>query len=261
MPTESSLKINVNKILSFFDEKPDWADRHSAGVVGMIFEDLAAATLEHCLHRNRVEHVAIRTESVTTGQKKGPRLDRWIAADLACGQKVLFQTEIKSVSAHSTGHKKIMLDASVEEMREHEQENWDGQWNSETNTLRHQPMAKVLVPMKRPAGTEDRRLLPLLIYWQPIRPKDHSQKQDQVEGGHLFKVTGVTYNFGFQKPHSWKINPTFTEKFTELWVFSISSYLRSIRNKCPNQLKLPMPIASNKMQALQSVVQVPLQTD
>ena len=116
------------------------------------------------------------TEPVTTGQKKGPWLDRWIEADLAGGQKVLFQTEIKSVSAHSTGHKRIMLNASVEEMREHEQENWDGQWNSETNTLRHQPMAKVLVPMKRPAGTEDRRLLPLLIYWQPIRPKDHSQK-------------------------------------------------------------------------------------
>ena len=150
MPTESSVLINVNEILSFFDEKPDWADKHSAGVVGMIFEDLAAATLEHYLHRNGVEHVAIRTEPVTTGQKKGPWLDRWIEADLAGGQKVLFQTEIKSVSAHSTGHKRIMLNASVEDMREHEQENWDGQWNSETNTLRHQPMAKVLVPMKRP---------------------------------------------------------------------------------------------------------------
>ena len=46
MPTESSLLINVNEILSFFDEKPPWADRHSAGVVGMIFEDLAAATLQ-----------------------------------------------------------------------------------------------------------------------------------------------------------------------------------------------------------------------
>ena len=57
MPTESSLLINVNEILSFFDEKPDWADRHSAGVVGMIFEDLAAATLEHCLRRNGAEHV------------------------------------------------------------------------------------------------------------------------------------------------------------------------------------------------------------
>ena len=144
MPTEASLLINVNEILSFFDEKPPWADRHSAGVVGMIFEDLAAATLEHCLCRNGAEHVAIRTEPVTTGQKKGPWLDRWIEADLACGQKVLFQTEIKSVSAHSTGHKRIMLNASVEEMRDHEQENWHGQWNSETNTLRAQPMAKVL---------------------------------------------------------------------------------------------------------------------
>ena len=257
MPTESSVLINVNEILSFFDEKPDWADKHSAGVVGMIFEDLAAATLEHYLHRNGVEHVAIRTEPVTTGQKKGPWLDRWIEADLAGGQKVLFQTEIKSVSAHSTGHKRIMLNASVEDMREHEQENWDGQWNSETNTLRHQPMAKVLVPMKRPAGTEDRRLLPLLIYWQPISPKDHSLSQDQVEGEHLFKVTDVTYQFAFRKPRSWIINP----KFTELWVFSISSYLRSIRNEISGQLEFPMPNATKKMQALLRVVQVPSQTD
>ncbi len=257
MPTESSLLINVNEILSFFDEKPCWADRHSAGVVGMIFEDLAAATLEHCLHHNGVEHVAIRNEPVVTGRKKGPWLDRWIEADLACGQKVLFQTEIKSVSAFSTGHKRIMLNASPEEMTDHEQENWHGQWNSETNTLRDQPMAKVLVPMKRPAGTEDRRLVPLLIYWQPIGPKDHSQRQDQVEGGHLFKVTDVTYRFAFRKPRSWIINP----KFTELWVFSISSYLRSIGNEIPGQLDLPMPIASNKMRALLRVVQVPLQTD
>ena len=169
----------------------------------MIFEDLAAATLEHCLRRNGAEHVAIRTEPVTTGQKKGPWLDRWIEADLACGQKVLFQTEIKSVSAHSTGQKRIMLNASVEEMRDHEQENWHGQWTSETNTLRAQPMAKVLVPS------------------------------------------------------SWIINP----KFGELWVFSISSYLRSIKDEISGQLDLPMPIASNKMRALQCVVQVPSQTD
>ena len=51
MPTGSSLLINVNEILPFFDEKPDWADRHSAAVVAMIFEDFAAATLEHCLRR------------------------------------------------------------------------------------------------------------------------------------------------------------------------------------------------------------------
>ena len=214
-------------------------------------------SLEHCLHRNGVEHVAIRNEPVVTGRKKGPWLDRWIEADLACGQKVLFQTEIKSVSAHSTGHKRIMLNASPEEMSEHKQENWDGQWNSETNTLRDQPMAKVLVPMKPPAGTGDRHPLPLLIYWQPIGPKDHSQRQDQVEGGHLFKVTGVTYKFGFRKLRSWRIKP----KFTELWVFSMSSYLRSIRNEIPCQLDLPMPNASNKMRALLRVVQVPLQTD
>ena len=133
----------------------------------MIFEDLAAAALQHCLLRNGAKHAAIRTEPVITGRKKGPWLDRWIEADLADSRRVLFQTEIKSVSAHSTGHKRIMLNASQEELSDHEQENRVGQWNSETNTLIDQPMAKVLAPMKPPAGTENRRLLPLLIYRQP----------------------------------------------------------------------------------------------
>ena len=257
MPTESSVLINVNEILSFFDEIPDWADRHSAGVVGMIFEDLAAAILEHCLHRNGVEHVAIRTEPVTTGRKKGPRLDRWIEADLDGGQKVLFQTEIKSVSAHSTGHKRIILNASQEEMSDHEQENWDGPVE-----LRKEHAERPTNGQSAGADEDSRDhrekahpAAPDLL--AAIRPKDRTQRHDQVEGGHLFKVTGVTYNFGFQKPQSWETNP----KFIELWVFSISSYLRSIRSKCPNQLKLPMPIASNKMQALRRVAQITRETD
>ena len=107
--------------------------------------------------------------------------------------------------------------------------------------------------MKPPAGTEHRTPLPLLIFWNPLGPSVPSQRQDQVEGGHLFKVTDVTYQFAFPKPHSWKINP----KFTELWVFSVSSYLRSIKSAISGPLELTMPDASKKMQALLRVVQVP----
>ena len=128
---------------------------------------------------------------------------------------------------------------------------------SRTKTDIEELLAKVLVPMVPPKGTEHRRLLPLLFYWQPIGPKYHSMRQDQVKGGHLFKVTGVTYNFGFPKPQSWKINP----KFGELGVFSISSYLRCIGNEISGLLDLPMPNASKKMRALLRVAQVPLQTD
>ena len=116
MPSESSLLINLNEVLSFFDEKPDWAERHSAAVVAMLFEDLATATLDHCLRCNGATEVNIRPEPVTTGQKKGPWLDRWIEADLANGQSIIFQTEIKSLSAHSTGHQTIALDATEDKL-------------------------------------------------------------------------------------------------------------------------------------------------
>ena len=253
MPTESSVLININEILYFFDEKPCWADRHSAAVVSMIFEDLAAATLEHCLLRNGATWVNIRPEPVTTGQRKGPRLDRWIEADLADGQKVIFQTEMKSMSAQSLGHKTIALDATKATIQRYEQDVWHRHWDPVRNTLIHQRVAKVLIPMKRPAGTEQRTPLPLLICWNPLGPSASSQRVDQVDGGHLFKVTNVSYQFTFPKPHSWKINP----KFTELWVFSVSSYLRSIRSEISCPLELTMPDASKKIRALLRVAQVP----
>ena len=110
--------------------------------------------------------------------------------------------------------------------------------------------------MKRPDGAEHRTLLLLLVFWNPMGPNDTSQRQDQVVGGHLFNITDVRYQFEFRKPRSWKINP----KFTELWVFSILSYLRSITNEISEPLELPMPNATKKMQALLRVAQVPLQS-
>ena len=117
-------------------------------------------------------------------------------------------------------------------------------------------MAKVLIPMKRPEGTDHRDRLPLLIYWNPLGPQDCRLRQDQVEGGHLFKMTHVTYEFGFPKPHSWKINP----KFNELWVFSVSSYLRSIKKENSGQLRLTMPNAFGKIRALSKLVRVAPET-
>ncbi len=253
MPDASSLLINVDEILSFFDEKPDWADRHSAAIVAMLFEDLAAATLQHCLIKNGATAVNIRPEPVTTGQKRGPWLDRWIEADLCDGTKAIFQTEMKSISAQALGHKTIALDATSAVFEQHEQENWDRQWDPDKYTLIHQRIAKVLIPMRRPPGTEHRTLLPLLICWNPMKPVECAQRKDQVDGGHLFSVTGVTYQFTFPKPHSWKINP----KFTDLWVFSVSSYLRSIRHEIAGPLELTMPNAAQKMRALQRVTQIP----
>ena len=252
MPTESSLLINVNEILTFFDEKPDWADRHSAAIVAMIFEDFAAATLEHCLRCNRATNVTIRPESVVPGGQRGPRLDRWIEADLADGQTIIWQSEIKSRSSQSMGYKPIKVNATESEFRERENDNWEKMWDSKKGTLKEATWAKVLVPMKLPQCADDREHLPLLICWQPVGPEDRSNREDQVDGGHLFKVTKVSYDFPFTAPEYCKSDP----KFTELWVFSISSYLRSIRNKAPRLLEFQMPNASKKMRALLRVAPV-----
>ena len=254
MPDDSSLLINVEEMLSFFDEKPDWSVGHSAAVVAMLFEDLAAATFEHCLSKNGATHVLVRSEPVATGRRKGPRLDRWIEADLACGTRAIFQTEIKSLSAQSFGHKTIALDASDTALRQHEQENWNSHWDQERRTLTRSLVAKVLVPMKRPNGTEHRTQLPLLICWNPMKPNNPAERSDLVDGGHLFKVSGVRYDFPFETPPSWWKSE---HRFNDLWVFSVSSYLRSLRGALAGPLALPMPNAAKRIRALLRVAQMP----
>ena len=101
MPGTSTLRVNVRETLRFFDEKPPWSAQQATAVVAVLGEDLAAAALQHCLEANDASKVTIRTETVGTGGLKGPRLDRWIEADLSSGQRLLFQTEIKNWSAHA----------------------------------------------------------------------------------------------------------------------------------------------------------------
>ena len=155
------------------------------------------------------------------------------------------------------GYKPIKVNATESEFRERENDNWRRMWDSEKGTLKEPTWAKVLVPMKLPECADVRKHLPLLICWQPVGPEDRSNRKDQVDGGHLFKVTKVSYDFPFTAPEYCKSDP----KFTELWVFSISSYLRSIRNKAPSLLEFHMPNASKKMRALLRVAPVRLETN
>ena len=111
------LNVNVRETLAFFDEKPCWSERQATAIVGVLGEDLSAAVLQHCLEANEASNVYVRNETVGTGGRSGPRLDRWIEADLPGGKKVLFQTEIKSWSAHAIGGEVLRLSAPAEEWR------------------------------------------------------------------------------------------------------------------------------------------------
>ena len=227
--------INVEEILRFFDEKPEWAIGHVAGVAGVVGEDLNVSCFQRYIESNGAK-VTVRTDPVTTGRRKGPRLDRWIVVDWPDGRRTVFQTEIKNWSSHSFGGKTLPVRATPEKVTEYKQPRWQMMWDSQRRTLTFSEVAKVLVPMKPPPDLEGEDILPLLIFWEALGPRDQPDS-------HLFKMEGPTGGFPFDPPPTWP-SPG---KFRALWVFSVSSYLRSIPDAC---IELRMPVAADRLRIL-----------
>ena len=196
----------------------------------MVGEDLNSACFQHYATKSRGATVEVLPGPVTTGKQRGPRLDRWIKADWPDGSKILYQTEIKNWSAHAIGGNDLPVDAKPQKVAAYKQKCWHRHWDSKSGILRGNSCAKVLVPMKCPAGLDARKIRPLLIFWEALGPKDADD--------HLFSVNA-------RRPH-YPDFPKFPE-LTELWVFSVSSYLRSLKD---THICLPMPHAARRIQAL-----------
>ena len=176
VPSTPQVAVNVEQVLRFFDEKPRYPGNHATAIVSVLGEDLAAASLQDCLLANGATFVNIRTETVGTGRQQGPRLDRWIEADLKDGRRVLFQTEIKSWSAWAIGGKTLPIDALAKVLSDYKDTYWKQQWDSSRRTFKRPDVAKVLVHMQPPFDRDDRELLPLIIYWAPAGPRQSKYK-------------------------------------------------------------------------------------
>ena len=225
---ELKIVVDVRETIKFFDEIPDYSVKQATSVVSVAGEDLAAGCLQRYLEQKGAT-VCVRHESVTTGKQKGPRLDRWIVVNWPDGSQVTFQTEIKNSSAHATQGVKLPLNIPVKELRDYKKKMWEKLWNLNTQSIEDYGHGKVLTRMKPPSDLADSNILPLLILWTPIAPASESDSC-------LFKVS---------------TNPSCC--FRELWVFSISSYLRSIGE---SKICLRMPIAVKRLQILNRLFQL-----
>lgn len=229
----SLVTVQVKDLLQFFDEKPDWSLKRATSVVGIAGEDLNAASFQHyveskggsaCVLR---EHDSTRPLPVTTGSKKGFWLDRWIRVKWRDEPGFVFQTEIKNWSSHAIGGRKLCVSATAEELREYKVDRWNRHWDEDQRCLRGTNTAKVLFQMQEPKerGVHKSEVRPLLIFWEALAP---AEEVDQ----HLFQV-----NVASNAPGDFK----------ELWVFSVSSYLRSVRD---STLDLDMPEAASRLWVL-----------
>ena len=213
---DGRLRINVKRLLEFFDEKPGESVGHATAIVGVIGEDLGAGLLKHYLEHTRNAKVGILPETPRTGNKKGPWLDRWIDVVWPDGSGRLFQTEIKNWSAHAIGGKILKAHAPQNEVSRFGIERWRGH----VAGMHWKPISKVLIPMKRPQDVDASHTVePLLIYWWVIHPEGLNESFFSHDLG---TSTG----------------------FSRLWLFSMSSYLRGLNE---DAIELEMPHASNRI--------------
>ena len=195
------MEINVPKLLTFFDERPAGSKGHATGIVAFMGEDLAFGLLIRYLR----EHWDPSTERLhgpcTTGQRKGPRLDGWIRTHRD-GAGLLLQVEVKNWSAHAIGGEVLPRNADPQTVQNYKLKRWKEQWNDDDSTFKNDGVRKVLKPMRRPPGYERWPVEPAVCFWYAI----HRMGGDEP----LFSV------------------PVHESEFDQVWVFSMSSYLRSL---------------------------------
>ena len=162
---------------------------------------------------------------VNTGGTKGPRLDRWIRAQWPNHPEAVFQIEIKSWSAHAFRGVRFPLDESTRGVRKRRREQWDSLWDSRRKHLKHPLTVKVLECMKPPKGVDPETVRLLLIFWAALESRQSPNES-------LFRVD------------------VDSPEFQELWVFSVSGYLRSLRSKGWERVELDMPDASLRLRSL-----------
>ena len=246
-PLATHVTINRKELLTFFDEKPEWSRKQATAIVGVVGEDLNATCFLHYLTSIGAK-ANILNCPVTTSRPKGPRLDRWIDVKWRDGSRTVFQTEIKNWSAHALGGKTLGINASPEDVEKYKEARWKHRWDMEHHTLRRsrsvKKLAKALVRMNPPEGrgVDEKIVSPLIIFWEALGPRDNSDD-------HLFRVE-VSPRFQFEIPDTW---PTDHSDFQELWVFSVSSYLRSLN---VDTIELRMPIATQRLSILGQLFQM-----
>ena len=242
MPSRSSslVTVNLKQLLRFMDEKPACAVGHATGVVGVAGEDLGAACFQHYVQsKSGTAQILKRPGSsralpVNTGMRKGPWLDRWIDTEWSDGSRSVFQTEIKSWSAHAVGGTVLPLTATREEVRDYKQARWERRWDSDQECLRQSYTSKVLSRMKLPDGVGPEIIVrPLLIFWEALAPPENAD-------AHLFSV---------------EVADGLAE-FNELWVFSVSSYLRNVLDAGVGILQLDMPDTAHRLGFLNKLFSV-----
>lgn len=216
------MKLNVKELIDFFDNKKDGIRHDISSVIGVVGEDLGTALFKHYYEKTFNKKVIISSSDlVSDGKLKGPRLDRWIYIKQSKNKFIAYQTEIKNWSAYAIGLHAVGSDSTT--IPTTGLLNWKDRSRHLLNRKKNGEN-KVFYPMsKKPVDFPDNTVIePLIIYWIVL----------SKDGIVLDPFFSVDVNI---------------KKFKKLNVFSMSNYLRSIKEK---EINLDMPNAEKRIKLL-----------
>ncbi len=214
------MKIDIGKVIGFLDDPEKSYSKQASSIIGVIGEDLNAyAFKDYMKHVKKAQEVKILACPVTKGTKKGKRLDRWIYVEQQNGEKILYQCEIKNWGATAIYGNRLEKNANNDRKWEVAEINWKNQCKKEFSKGEYpNGVTKVFEKMRLPGEYGGVKVEPLILYWMPI-----SNTPNLIP---LFRVAVSSFN-----------NPKIKTEFTELNIFSVSIYLRSLLEKGTKYIK------------------------
>jgi hypothetical protein len=228
------MKLDIKELLDFFDDKKDSQKGDANALIAMLGEELNASVYRH-FRDNKVE---ILNESITQGYKKGKCLDRWIFDKK---NRRLYQCEIKNWSATAIGGEPLEINVSEDERKRvvshYLNQELNGNLSKKSKDLHPNHVTKVLLKMREPNGCANvSKIEPLLIYWMPI-----SSDKNCLEPLSTISIK--------------KLDLPIKTNFTNLYIFSVSLYLRQLykNGKGTKFIDLDMPYFKHRMEILEKL--------
>ncbi len=215
--------VNLRVLVDFYDRKVPKSIGHATAINAVLGEDLAIALFCDFANVEGLSPIFL-TNKCNQGKNKGKRLDCWI--QVTEKESIIhYQTEIKNWSAHAFSGKSIPGIESNENMVAFRKSRWENQFDNSIQSLKQEPAKKVLIKMKALPGNVEIR--PLIIFWDAMHPEGEAKE--------FFSV------------------PVSSADFNELWIFSMSTYVRNQISKGRSEINIEMPEVDTRMEWLSKI--------
>ena len=231
MTTAQTLGVNRRALLRFMNGGV--GSGHHTAIAALLGEPLAVGLLLHFLRGQDFRAECVSTK-VTQGTLSGERLDAWVSAEKG-GRRVLYQTEIKMWAGNAIGGLQLSEHADETTLTQGAARQWNRVWDGSRQTFKADNVAKVLLPMKSPAGYENWPVEPLACFWWLMRSRPG-------DGPWFTAGVGEAARQAARSP------------FREVQVFSLTAYLQTLKE---DMLYLHLPVLRDRLEIIGTLLGTP----